>query len=69
MRARLRRTYVLGSSQNVGCDRNGNNLLMIAPNNHLPYRKFMLMENVRAIKLEDEEKTKEDEKKDGKAKK
>ncbi|KAJ8947827.1 hypothetical protein NQ318_009971 [Aromia moschata] len=38
-RARLRRNNV--SIQPL-CDRNGNNLLMIAPNNHLPFRKLSI---------------------------
>lgn len=39
MRARLRRSS-LPSQPLPLCDRNGNNLLMIAPNNHLPLRKM-----------------------------
>lgn len=39
-RARLRRGNMNGAESRVTfCDRNGNNLLMIAPNNHLPFKK------------------------------
>ncbi|XP_066143036.1 uncharacterized protein HLH3B [Euwallacea fornicatus] len=37
-RARLRRSVLISQPLPV-CDRNGNNLLMIAPNNHLPLRR------------------------------
>ncbi|XP_050315889.1 uncharacterized protein LOC126750353 [Anthonomus grandis grandis] len=43
-RARIRRNILLSQP---GCDRNGNNLLMIAPNNHLPLRRS----NMYAIEL------------------
>ncbi|CAG9863968.1 unnamed protein product [Phyllotreta striolata] len=39
-RARLRRANA-GHRQLAICDRNGNNLLMIAPNNHLPHRRCL----------------------------
>lgn len=39
-RARLRRSNLNGHGGSIPiCDRNGNNLLMIAPNNHLPFKK------------------------------
>lgn len=66
MRARLRRTYSIHSSNPLPvCDKNGNNLLMIAPNNHLPLRKMVFVEmpsheNCKRIKVEEEEKTKEE---------
>lgn len=68
MRARLRRSYSLLHSNSIPiCDRNGNNLLMIAPNNHLPLRRMMFMDlrdgsNIKKIKTENEEKVKEEEK-------
>ncbi|KAJ8971791.1 hypothetical protein NQ314_000537 [Rhamnusium bicolor] len=37
-RARLRRNTLINQPLPL-CDRNGNNLLMIAPNNHLPFRR------------------------------
>lgn len=76
MRARLRRSYSLLSSNSIPiCDRNGNNLLMIAPNNHLPFRRMMFMDvrdgsqhnhvdriNSKKIKAEGEEKLKDEDK-------
>lgn len=73
MRARLRRSYSILHSNSIPiCDRNGNNLLMIAPNNHLPFRRMMLMDHhlcdgnlqmgaTKKIKAESEEKVKGDE--------
>ncbi|KAK9877470.1 hypothetical protein WA026_018579 [Henosepilachna vigintioctopunctata] len=70
-RARLRRG-ALGFDQRHSsfCDRNGNNLLMIAPNNHLPltYKRHVvgdLDNRCKRVKLESEEaKEKEDGRKD-----
>ena len=61
LRARLRRG--LAPHQTV-CDRNGNNLLMIAPNNHLCYKRQVMFvdatPSLRRIKHELDEKDKED---------
>lgn len=71
MRARLRRSYSILPSNSIPiCDRNGNNLLMIAPNNHLPFRGMMYMDfrdgsnrsGSKKIKAEGEEKVKEEDK-------
>ncbi|XP_015836987.1 protein lyl-1 isoform X1 [Tribolium castaneum] len=63
MRARLRRG-ALPSQPLPLCDRNGNNLLMIAPNNHLPLRKMSVFIDISArtngkIKIEQEDASKE----------
>ncbi|XP_063919156.1 protein lyl-1 isoform X2 [Zophobas morio] len=63
MRARLRRSG-LPSQPLPLCDRNGNNLLMIAPNNHLPLRKVNVFvdigrRNEGKIKIEQDETTKD----------
>lgn len=56
MRARLRRS-------GMPCDRNGNNLLMIAPNNHLPFRKLVFIDILnkqnKQIKTEHDDSNKE----------
>lgn len=56
MRARLRRS-------GMTCDRNGNNLLMIAPNNHLPFRKLVFIDILskqnKQIKTEHEDSSKD----------
>uniref|UniRef100_A0A6P7FZ51 Uncharacterized protein LOC114335753 isoform X1 n=2 Tax=Diabrotica virgifera virgifera TaxID=50390 RepID=A0A6P7FZ51_DIAVI len=54
-RARLRRHNNLTNHQFPICDRNGNNLLMIAPNNHLPHRRCLEFRHGR-VKLENKEK-------------
>ncbi|KAL3289083.1 hypothetical protein HHI36_003525 [Cryptolaemus montrouzieri] len=71
-RARLRRGLVF-APQAPFCDRNGNNLLMIAPNNHLPlpYKRLGPESEHRCkrVKLENEEtKEKEDKTKEIQAK-
>jgi hypothetical protein len=65
MRARLRRG-ALPSQPLPLCDRNGNNLLMIAPNNHLPFRKMNVFIDIIGrsngkIKIEQDEVAKEKE--------
>lgn len=65
-RARLRRQTLVTPPLSI-CDRNGNNLLMIAPNNHLPFRRGPLyvdlgQNHIRSkIKLEITEGSREDE--------
>lgn len=61
-RIRLRRHLVSLNSQPYFCDKNGNNLLMIAPNNHLPlsYKKLSTeFKHRRKIKQENEEQKEE----------
>ncbi|KAF5297931.1 hypothetical protein FQA39_LY11916 [Lamprigera yunnana] len=62
MRARLRRN--LQSQAHSICDRNGNNLLMIAPNNHVGFRNPPISElpHTNRIKTEQEEKENNEEK-------
>lgn len=61
LRARLRRNG-LPSQPLPLCDRNGNNLLMIAPNNHLPLRKITNFgNNNNKVKIEQEEALKDKE--------
>ncbi|XP_044745885.1 uncharacterized protein LOC123307583 [Coccinella septempunctata] len=57
-RIRLRRHLVSLNTQPYFCDKNGNNLLMIAPNNHLPLSYKRLgndVKNRKRIKLENDE--------------
>nr|XP_022913889.1 neurogenic differentiation factor 1-like [Onthophagus taurus] len=63
-RARLRRNLVI-QNNNI-CDRNGNNLLMIAPNNHLCAKKIIYFESLgtKRVKQEYEEKEVKDDEKD-----
>lgn len=62
MRARLRRNH---AQQYALCDRNRNNLLMIAPNNHF---KPTIMSPSKKVKIEEVDREKEDEKDKGKSK-
>lgn len=57
-RARLRRNNN-SSHQLTICDRNGNNLLMIAPNNHLPHRRCIEFKQGR-VKVENKDKEDDD---------
>ncbi|XP_057657818.1 neurogenic differentiation factor 1 [Diorhabda carinulata] len=59
-RARLRRN-INNSHQITICDRNGNNLLMIAPNNHLPHRRCIDFKQGR-VKIENKDKEDDDSK-------
>ncbi|KAG5872199.1 T-cell acute lymphocytic leukemia protein 1 [Gonioctena quinquepunctata] len=61
-RARLRRNHANSQSLSL-CDRNGNNLLMIAPNNHLPFRRRTIIIDFPASNAQNDIKT---ECKDGK---
>ncbi|XP_074042151.1 uncharacterized protein isoform X2 [Leptinotarsa decemlineata] len=62
-RARLRRNQTIISQPLSICDRNGNNLLMIAPNNHLPFRRRTIFIDIPASQGQNELKI---ESKDGK---
>ncbi|CAH1101483.1 unnamed protein product [Psylliodes chrysocephalus] len=60
-RARLRRNNHLTNNHSNHqqlpiCDRNGNNLLMIAPNNHLPHRRCFVSDRYGRIKIENKDK-------------
>lgn len=62
MRARLRRN-LLSQHPLPLCDRNGNNLLMIAPNSTFKrHVMFLDVTNTKKIKVEQEEREKEDDK-------
>lgn len=52
-RARLRRNVLISHSLPM-CDRNGNNLLMIAPNNHLPLRRHLGGNEIQRYRREEE---------------
>ncbi|CAH0550077.1 unnamed protein product [Brassicogethes aeneus] len=62
-RARLRRNHI----QAPVCDKNGNNLLMIAPNNHLPFRRSIfidmpIIQSQNIVKMESDEAKKDEDK-------